>query len=163
MAITFLLLGSNMGDRELFLEDARKKIGTSVGPVLQSSSSYQTAAWGKTDQPDFINQVLKVDTQLSPSDLLATVLQIERSLGREREELWGSRTIDIDILFYDSEEINLPDLKIPHPNLQKRAFTLVPLVEIQPDYIHPVFKKTVTQLLAELDDPLSVHQLKPKS
>lgn len=161
MATVFLLLGSNMGDRESFLFGARNAIELAVGPIIGVSSLYQTASWGKTDQPDFINQVLKVQTALLPDVVLDSILDIETQLGRLRSEKWSSRTIDIDILFYNQEEINKPDLKIPHPNLHQRAFTLVPLVEIEPECIHPVFNKSVSTLLEELNDPLSVQKLNP--
>ena len=159
MASVLLLLGSNMGERLSFLLQAREQLAQHVGPIEKLSSCYETAAWGKTDQADFVNQVLKLETNLDPLTLLKTILQIERELGRERGERWGSRTIDIDILFYNEEEINFPDLKIPHKNLHERAFTLVPLCEIEPDWFHPVHQKTVSELLSELNDTLSVRKL----
>lgn len=159
MAVVFLLLGSNMGDRLGFLGDAYRKLDNEVGPVLKSSAFYQTAAWGKTDQPDFINQVLKLETDLTPKEVLNTILAIEIQLGRQRAEKWGSRTIDIDILFYDQDVIDEPDLKIPHPNLHERAFTLVPLIEIEPNCFHPVLQKPVLELLTKLNDQLLVQKL----
>ncbi len=159
MAVVFLLLGSNIGDRLGFLGDAYRKLDNEVGPVLKSSAFYQTAAWGKTDQPDFINQVLKLETKLTPRQVLDTILAIEIQLGRERAEKWGSRTIDIDILFYDQDVIDEPDLKIPHPNLHERAFTLVPLIEIEPNCFHPVLQKPVMELLTKLNDRLFVQKL----
>lgn len=159
MASVLLLLGSNMGERLSFLQQAREQLALKIGPIKKLSSCYETAAWGKTDQADFVNQVLKIETKMEPQLLLQSILQIERELGRERLEKWGSRTIDIDILFYNEEEINFPDLKIPHKNLHERAFTLVPLCEIEPDWFHPVLQKTASELLSELNDTLSVRKL----
>lgn len=159
MAVVFLLLGSNMGDRLLFLSQAAKQIANRVGPIAKTSSFYQTAAWGNTDQPDFINQVLQVESLLSPAKVLETILDIEIELGRERIEKWGSRTIDIDILGYDEVIVDEPDLKIPHPNLHQRAFTLVPLLEIDPDWLHPVLKQSPEEMLSHLEDQLSVLKL----
>ncbi len=159
MAAVFLLLGSNMGNSLDFLDKASKALQEQVGKLIKPSSRYQTAAWGKTDQPDFINQVLKLETGLSPLEVLKTILGIERKLGRERTEKWGSRTIDIDILFYDQEVVASSELTIPHPYLQQRAFTLIPLAELEPEFVHPVLKKTVSELLDELESQLQVKKL----
>lgn len=159
MAEVFLLLGSNMGNSVEFIEKAVEGLQEQVGKLIKSSALYQTAAWGKTDQPDFINQVLKLETELSPLEVLTTILGIERKLGRERTEKWGSRTIDIDILFYDQEVMACPELTIPHPFLQQRAFTLIPLAELEPEFVHPVYQKTVSELLDELESQLEVKKL----
>ena len=159
MAEVFLLLGSNMGNSVEFIEKAVEGLQELVGKLIKSSALYQTAAWGKTDQPDFINQVLKLETELSPLEVLTTILGIERKLGRERTEKWGSRTIDIDILFYDQEVMACPELTIPHPFLQQRAFTLIPLAELEPEFVHPVYQKTVSELLDELESQLEVKKL----
>ncbi|EHQ30056.1 2-amino-4-hydroxy-6-hydroxymethyldihydropteridine diphosphokinase [Mucilaginibacter paludis] len=146
MIKVFLLLGSNMGNRQLFLENAISQIETLVGPVIRQSAVHQTLAWGKTDEPDYLNQVLLVETAMPARQLLQTILGIEKQLGRERKEKWGSRTIDIDILFYGNEVINEPDLVVPHPQLHNRKFTLAPLAEIAPGYIHPVLLQSIAQL-----------------
>jgi len=159
MFIAYLLLGSNLGDSEKYLRDACDLINIRLGKVLVSSSLYCTASWGKYDQPDFINQVLALETQLSPENLLAGILMIETTLGRERSEKWGSRIIDIDILLYASEIIDQPDLKIPHPFLHQRRFCLQPLCEIAPGLIHPILVKEMKELLADLSDNLSVKKL----
>jgi 2-amino-4-hydroxy-6-hydroxymethyldihydropteridine diphosphokinase len=159
MADVYLLLGSNMGNSLQFLADARTLIGNETGAILASSSIYQTAAWGKTDQPDFMNQVVKVTCNLAPEEVLQTILAIEKKLGRERAEKWAARTIDIDILFYDSMIINHDNLVIPHPFLQERAFALAPLAELAPNLEHPILKKTITTLLANLASDLSVRKL----
>jgi len=159
MFITYLLLGSNLGDSRKYLHDALARIELKAGTVTLKSSLYQTASWGKHDQPDFINQVICVHTELLPKQLLKIILDIELELGRKRVSKWGSRTIDIDILFYENQVLNEPDLKIPHPYLHERRFSLMPLHEIAPALIHPLFKKSVEQLLDELSDGLFVKKL----
>jgi 2-amino-4-hydroxy-6-hydroxymethyldihydropteridine diphosphokinase len=158
--ITFLLLGSNLGDRKKNLSTARNAIEISVGDVLKASSIYETGAWGKTNQPDFLNQALKVQTALSPEDLLAEILKIELTMGRRREVHWGERTIDIDILLYETAIISLPSLTIPHPQLQNRRFALEPLAEIGGAEIHPVLGLTIQQILEKCSDVLEVHRIK---
>ena len=150
----YLLLGGNLGDRTLYLQQARESIATQVGSITQTSSVYETVAWGKTDQPSFLNQVVEVETILSQEDVLQTINQIEHDLGRIRVEHWGSRVIDIDILFYDELVQQTQRLTIPHPQLHLRRFTLLPLHEIAPGMIHPVFKKSIAQLLATCPDVL---------
>ncbi len=155
----FLLLGSNQGDSLQLLEVAKDRLTDALGAIDATSACYQTAAWGKSDQPDFINQVISVSTSLKPEQILHKILNIERNLGRVRVEKWGSRIIDIDILFYDSEIISQPDLTIPHPAISQRRFTLEPLAEIAPHFLHPVLNKTIKTLLAECKDPLMVKKL----
>ena len=155
----FLLLGSNLGNRQLFLKQAIDHIETEIAPVLKISSVYETQSWGKTDAPDYLNQVVFLKTASIPQVVLQKALAIENKLGRHREEKWGSRTIDIDILFYGEQVINEPGLVIPHPELQKRRFTLEPLAEIAPDWMHPVFKKNILQLKNELIDELNVKKI----
>ena len=159
MEKAYLLLGSNLGDSKKYILDAVGFIRTEIGIVKKTSSLYQTASWGKTDQPDFINQVLEVETILNPEQLLKNILVIEKKLGRERLEKWGSRTIDIDLLFYGDQIIQGLNLTVPHPFLHERKFTLMPLVELDPDLVHPVFKITVKQLFDSLDDHLSVFKI----
>jgi 2-amino-4-hydroxy-6-hydroxymethyldihydropteridine diphosphokinase len=152
----FLLLGSNEGDREANLAQARQAIKASVGTIVKSSSLYKTAAWGVTEQPEFYNQVIQVTTVLDPAPLLTTILYIEESLGRVRIQKWGPRIIDIDILFYNTTIIESDNLTIPHVGIPHRRFTLVPLHEIAPDFLHPVLKKSIRRLLRECTDTLSV-------
>jgi 2-amino-4-hydroxy-6-hydroxymethyldihydropteridine diphosphokinase len=153
---TYLLLGSNLGDRSKNLQRARQGIREKIGRVITSSSVYMTKPWGKTDQPDFLNQVLEVSTSMEPGDILAGILQIEMDMGRIRAQEWDQRLIDIDILFYGDEVMNHPSLQIPHPRIQERRFTLVPLNEIAPQLLHPVSGKSIRQLLDECTDPLEV-------
>ena len=133
--ITFLLLGTNLGDRKKNLSTARDAIEVSVGTIVKASSIYQTAAWGKTDQPDFLNQALEVETPLSAEDVLVEILKVERVMGRRREQLWGQRIIDIDILLFESKIISSATLTVPHPQLQNRRFALEPLAEIAGEVI----------------------------
>lgn len=144
----YLLLGSNLGDRLFYLNSAITAIKTKIAPIVQRSSVYQTKAWGKTDEPDYLNQVLKLQTLKQPSEILNLILTIEEHLGRKRSEKWGSRTIDIDILFYGDRIVNEPDLVIPHPQLHLRKFTLAPLAEIAPQLIHPVLNLSIANINA---------------
>lgn len=156
MSQCFLLLGTNIGDKAHNLLQARGYINERIGEILKPSAIYQTSAWGKEDQDDFFNQVLCVQTVLSPMGLLGECLAIEKDLGRVRFERWGERLIDIDILYFENEVIETADLKVPHPELQNRRFTLIPLVELAPDYTHPKMNQTNKDLLAQCTDPLEV-------
>lgn len=147
MPIAYLSTGSNMGNRAEMLEKANVLLEKKAGLLLALSKVVETPAWGKTDQPDFLNQVVKLETSLSPQDLLTVILGIEKQLGRNRVEKWGPRSIDIDILFYDNEIIDEPGLQIPHPWMHERLFVLEPMCEIAPDFVHPVLNKTIAELL----------------
>ena len=159
MSIAFLSLGSNTGDRLSSIQQAVNflSIDNSI-EVAASSSFYETEPWGKKDQPWFVNAVVAIRTNLSPVELLRVCQDIEAKLGRNRakEEHWGERPIDIDILFYDDLIFSNEILTIPHPLVHKRAFALVPMLEIKSSYVHPVFKKTISELHEELDDPEDV-------
>ncbi len=152
----FLHTGSNLGDRKALLEEANRWIGQEIGEIVQSSRIYKTKAWGITEQPDFLNQALEVHTELSPAEVLEKIQEIEKRMGRVREIKWGERLIDIDILFYNEAIIDSPELTIPHPYLHYRNFVLTPLLEIAPELIHPVFKKTVRELQEASEDTLVV-------
>ena len=155
----YLLLGSNLGNRHQLLETAIVHISERIGNISQSSGLYETAAWGKTDQPAFINQVVEVNTSISPQELLQKIQEIENQMGRIRYEKWGERIIDIDILYYADLVLDEENIKVPHPEIAKRMFTLAPLVEIAAGYRHPIFKKTNQELLTECADPLEVTKL----
>ena len=156
MIDVFLLLGSNLGDREAYLQSAVQHIETDIAPIVKKSAVYETQSWGKTDEPDYLNQVIELKTGLQPAFILQKILAIEKLMGRKREVKWGSRIIDIDILFYGSEVITESGLQIPHPELHKRMFTLIPMSEIAPDFIHPVLGKSIFQLKSELKSDLIV-------
>lgn len=154
----YLLLGGNLDNRTQYLQQARDTIARRVGSIVRASGIYETAAWGKIDQPSFLNQVLEMETQLSPEQVLQTINLIEHELGRERLEHWGARVIDIDILFYDDLVQQTQRLTIPHPQLHLRRFTLQPLHEIAPDLVHPVLQQTINELLTHCPDALEVKQ-----
>ena len=147
-----------MGDRLHILSKAREFIADKCGKIIMQSSVYETAAWGKEDQEAFLNQVILIDTKLSPVELLESVLKIEEILGRKRELKYGPRIIDIDIIFFNDEVINIEGLKVPHPHMDKRRFVLIPLNEIAPQKYHPVLKKDVSQLLDDCPDGLAVNK-----
>ncbi|WP_349314166.1 2-amino-4-hydroxy-6-hydroxymethyldihydropteridine diphosphokinase [Chitinophaga sp. MM2321] len=155
MNTAILLIGGNLGDRTRNLQQAVQLIAANAGNIVKISSLYQTAPWGSVDQPDYLNQGIQISTEMDALTLLHTLLEIERKIGRIRQEKWGSRVIDIDLIFFNDEKIALPELKIPHPQMQHRQFVLVPLQEIIPDYVHPVLHKTVDELLRECADELS--------
>jgi 2-amino-4-hydroxy-6-hydroxymethyldihydropteridine diphosphokinase len=158
MTEVFLLTGGNLGNRLNYLAKAKEQIQKKCGGVLQQSSVYETAAWGNEDQGAFLNQVVKIETNLVPEKLLQAIFEIEKALGRKREMKYGPRTIDIDILFYGDALIDRKGLKIPHPQIQNRRFVLTPLKEIAPEKLHPSLHKTISQLLAECPDPLAVNK-----
>lgn len=147
----YLGLGSNLGDRAGFLRQARASLPPEVN-LLCASSIYETPPWGYTDQPAFLNQVIEVETGLEPEELLAKLKAVEKVLGRVKNFRYGPRCIDLDILFYGNRIFQSNQLTIPHPALAERAFVLVPMHELNPDFIHPQLKKSIAELLAVLDD-----------
>ncbi|NDE09801.1 MAG: 2-amino-4-hydroxy-6-hydroxymethyldihydropteridine diphosphokinase [Chitinophagia bacterium] len=159
MNSTYLLLGSNMGNSTELLSNAIEQIENKIGPLLLQSNLYATAAWGNTSQPDFLNQVIEVATQLDATETLKEILSIEKNMGRIRTVKNAPRIIDIDILFFNNEIINRIDLIVPHPEIQNRRFVLIPLNEIVPQMIHPVLNKTIDQLLSFCPDQLAVKKI----
>lgn len=155
----WLLTGSNMGERENYLAAARLEIALQCGIVQKVSSVYETAAWGKTDQPAFLNQAIGLETTLNARQLMRRILKIEKQLGRVREEKYGPRLIDIDILLFGDEIHNYDLLKLPHPELPNRRFALLPLSEIAGELIHPVLHQSIADLLVACPDPLEVKRL----
>jgi 2-amino-4-hydroxy-6-hydroxymethyldihydropteridine diphosphokinase len=155
----YLLTGGNEGDSHLYLQRALTNIELICGQILQVSSVYQTAPWGKKDQPDFLNQVILVNTKLDPHALLNAILGIEEKSGRIRTIKYAPRTIDIDILFYNQLILEEPGLSIPHPRIAERRFVLEPLNEISPGLVHPVLGKTISRLLLECTDELTVKKI----
>jgi len=148
MKIVFLGIGTNLGDREVNLKRAIGLIEEYIGPVLQFSSVYKTEPWGFQTEDEFLNQVVKVETVLTPSGLLGKILMIESLSGRVRStQRYSSRLMDIDILLYEDLILDSETLKIPHPLISERKFVLIPLCEIASEMIHPVLKKTISELL----------------
>ena len=156
MSTAHLLIGGNLGDRKANLLTAISLINEQCGTLTRSSSVYETEAWGKTDQPSFLNQALEISTPLNARQLMRKILKIENEMGRVRKEKFGPRIIDIDILLYENEIHDLRFLNIPHPEMHNRRFVLVPLAEIDPALQHPVLKKTIAELLEECPDNLQV-------
>lgn len=153
----YLLTGGNIGDRFSYLQKAIESIEVSVGKIVKKSAVYETAPWGFTNQQSFLNQVLCITSSLEAKELLDKILEIEIKLGRKRIEKMGPRVTDIDILFYSNQVISQPYLCIPHPRIAERRFVLTPLNEIAPDFIHPVYNKTIKDLLEECPDNLEVN------
>jgi 2-amino-4-hydroxy-6-hydroxymethyldihydropteridine diphosphokinase len=154
----YLLIGGNMGDRMANLEQAIHLIHQEIGPIQLASSIYETAAWGNTNQPDFLNQALFLHTQLEASSLMNKLLDIEISMGRKRDVPMGPRTIDLDIIYFNELVISDALITIPHPKIAERRFVLLPLVEIAPDFIHPILNKTNAALLKDCGDSLAVYK-----
>lgn len=155
----FLGLGTNVAPKEAYLSEVKTAIEEEVGPIVRASSLYETAAWGKTDQSDFMNQVIEIRSQLPAIVLLDTVLAIEKKMGRVRVEKWAERIIDIDLLFYGQEMIQEARLVVPHPFISVRNFVLAPMVEIAPDFIHPVAQQSIATLYKQCPDQLTVRKI----
>ena len=150
------LIGGNLGNRVQYLAKARQEISEKIGEILSISKLYETAAWGYTEQPAFLNQALFLKSDLLPSEVLEKINEIERNLGRERNQKWYARTLDIDIIFCEQQIIDLPHLSIPHPHISERRFVLVPLAEIAATFLHPILKLNVQELLENCPDHLEV-------
>ena len=158
MEISYILTGGNLGHRFENLRRAADLIDTRCGRILRRSSLFETAAWGIEAQPDFLNQVLELDTALKPEALLDVLLGIEREMGRIRGEKFGPRIIDLDILLYGDLMICSADLEIPHPRMAERRFVLEPLNELIGEEVHPLTGHTIREMLLACPDPLEVRQ-----
>jgi 2-amino-4-hydroxy-6-hydroxymethyldihydropteridine diphosphokinase len=154
-----LLIGGNIGDRSLELRMARERIASTAGRIDNISSIYETAPWGNPDQPYFYNQAILLSTSLGPDRLMKMLLEIEQSAGRTRTVKNGPRTIDIDILLFNNEQIKKAGLTIPHPELANRRFALAPAREIAPGWIHPGLKQSMEELWKACSDPLPVKKI----
>lgn len=154
----FISLGSNLGDRTNNLLSAKNRIKILIGKLIKESKIYETEAWGVKNQKSYLNQVLKIETFLKPHEILSKCLTIEKILGRIRNKKWSSRTIDLDILYYNNEIIDTENLIIPHPEIENRMFILIPLEEIEKDYLHPKLNKTNLVLLKLSKDSSKVSE-----
>jgi 2-amino-4-hydroxy-6-hydroxymethyldihydropteridine diphosphokinase len=157
--LVYLLLGGNQGNIRKIFSQTIDLLNDSIGPVQEISPLYKTEPWGFQSKNSFLNQVVAIKTDFSPEKLLKEVQVIEKKFGRVRQDIsngYQSRPIDIDILFYNDEIINLEDLVVPHPKLHLRKFTLAPLNDIAPGLNHPVLNKSISEILRTCDDKLSV-------
>ena len=159
MHTAYLLIGGNLGNRSENLDQAIELIEKTCGSIVSKSSIYETAAWGLTEQPDFLNQVLVLQTKLEPENLMKQLLFIEEAMGRIRSIKMGPRTIDLDILLMEGIIVTTELLTLPHPALPKRRFALLPLSEVAPELIHPVEKKAISHLLKDCTDTLDVQKI----
>ncbi|ULQ53703.1 2-amino-4-hydroxy-6-hydroxymethyldihydropteridine diphosphokinase [Flavihumibacter fluvii] len=159
MHTAYLLIGGNLGNRLEYLQQAVSLINRQAGKATAISSVYETSAWGKTDQPPFLNQVMSIHTKLSAAELMTNLLSIEQQIGRQRADRYGPRIIDLDILFFDAEIHQSPHITIPHPEIAKRRFALVPMAELAPELVHPILLKSIAKLLEECKDPLAVKKI----
>lgn len=153
--LVFVLLGSNLGHRELLVSQAYRMIGERCGKIVAKSGLYESEPWGFKAEHWFLNQVIKIETSLSPEELMQLLLAIEKELGRDRStphDGYVSRPIDLDILYFGDKVIDTQLVTAPHPRLHQRRFTLLPLSDIAPDFVHPTLKKTNLQLLDECQD-----------
>ena len=163
MSTAYLLLGTNLGNKEENLRNAVRLL-KKIGQIKKYSAIYETEPWGFADERNFFNMAVCLETKLNPFELINKILKIEISIGRTRQvKQWVAREIDIDIIFYDNEIINEENLVIPHPHLKNRKFVLVPLNEIAPGLIHPLYRKTIKQLLSECPDESDVELLQVPS
>jgi 2-amino-4-hydroxy-6-hydroxymethyldihydropteridine diphosphokinase len=159
MNTAYFLVGGNIGNRENNISLAINLINQNIGKIVRKSSMYQTAPWGNKEQPDFLNQVLQIKTKLNAGQCMEQILIIENKIGRVRTIKNAPRAIDIDILFYNDEVINSPNLTVPHPQIEKRRFVLIPMNELSPNFMHPVLHKSINYLLSTCTDPLEVRLL----
>ncbi len=151
-----LLLGSNLGNRKQQITDGILSIKHEIGPVVKSSSFYETEPWGLTDQPAFLNVAIEVDSSIPPLDMLQKCRKIELAAGLKPSVHWGPRYLDIDILYHDGEIVSETELVIPHPKIAQRNFALVPLMEIAGDFTDPVSNLSIEELYDQCEDTSEV-------
>jgi len=157
MTRLYILLGGNLGDKPRIFSETRERLNKLLGEITSRSAVYETEPWGFESSDLFWNQVLEISTSLSPEEVLSLTQQTEIELGRIRKpDQYSSRVMDIDILFYGDKVINQKNLIIPHPRIHERKFALIPICEIAPDLVHPIFQKSINRLLEECTDSLKV-------
>lgn len=158
MARTRILIGGNLGDRERIQEEVLLVLEEEAGRIVARSSLYRSTPWGFAHSRDFLNRVLVLETERAPLDLLERLLRIEERFGRERrdERSYQGRYLDLDILYYEDRIIQEPSLKVPHPRIPERRFTLAPLDELEPGFLDPLREMTVKEMLEQCSDPLEV-------
>ncbi|MEM9833268.1 MAG: 2-amino-4-hydroxy-6-hydroxymethyldihydropteridine diphosphokinase [Bacteroidota bacterium] len=156
----YLLLGSNLEDRDRNIQRARENIVQQVGSIVHTSGIYETEAWGVLDQPLFYNQVVQIETQLGHEALLRALQEIEQKIGKVKVGKWRERLIDIDLLYYGNRIVHTQTLTVPHPEIQNRRFTLAPLVELIPNELHPVLFQSHKNLLETTQDTLEVWKVR---
>ena len=149
--LSAIALGSNLGDSLAILEAALKNLNQSSGITVKSRSSWYTTAPIGPLQPDYLNGCAILSVELSPQKLIETLLKVEQEFGRVRQERWGSRTLDLDLILFEDLILETPDIQIPHPRMRERAFVLVPLSEIAPDWVEPVSQLTISELVQKID------------
>ncbi len=147
-----------MGEREEYLKNASELLATEIGVIQKESKIYESVPWGVENQSNYLNQVLEIKSEFSAEEVLERVLQIEDKIGRIRNEKWGERIIDIDILLFNDSIVEKDGICIPHIHLHNRRFVLIPLNEVAPSFIHPKYNKTIEELLSECKDIESVEE-----
>jgi len=155
----FLLLGSNRGDKRVQIEGGLKSIETQIGNINKQSGIYKTEAWGYRNQDSFLNIAIEITTTKSAKEILDEIKEIEKSAGEKKRIKWGPRFLDIDILFYGDEIMNDANLVVPHPEIQNRNFALLPLLEIAPEFKHPLLLLSIKELYEVCNDRGSVKRL----
>ncbi len=155
-SLVFISLGGNLGNTLEIFKNSYLEIEKKIGRISAFSKIYQTAAWGKTDQADFLNQVISLETDLGPEKIMSELLEIELFFGRRRDVIWGPRILDLDILFLGNQIVSGENLAIPHPQIAHRRFVLIPMAEIAPNFLHPVLQQTMLELLEQTTDLQSV-------
>lgn len=148
----YLLLGSNLGDRKKNIASAIAAVEKEIGQIVKHSSLYETEPWGEIPTEAFYNQMILVKSSVPPQGLMEKIIGIEKSMGRTRDRKWENRIIDIDVIFYDNKVFGSGDITIPHPRFEERNFAILPMLELAPDFIHPVSKQSIEEIYLNSTD-----------